>query len=222
MIQNPTHRNPSKCLLLLYQLAPLSLIEHCSNGGSKMTTPLQLNHCTDCRRADLPFAGIDLLPLRALLAFNIAAPTHLALAGPGHLPALGIMASPAADSVAVLVLVALAGGRARRVLAGSAEIWRVFDVEQVHSARDLIVQTGKGRKLLLLLVPACGDLSLPGGLVSGAAHLDGVLVALLQLLADLMEGQELPPAGLHSAGARDAVALTSVLHSSFDHLVERQ
>lgn len=172
--------------------------------------------------ADLPFAGIDLLPLRALLAFNIAAPTHLALAGPGHLPALGIMASSAADSIAVLVLVALAGGRARRVLAGSAEIWRVFDVEQVHSARDLIVQTRKGRWLLLLLAPACGDLTLPGGLVSGAAHLDGVLVALLQLLADLMEGQELPPAGLHSAGARDAVALASVLHSSLDHLVERQ
>lgn len=62
--------------------------------------------------AGLPFAGIHLFSLCALLAFDVAAPAHLALAGPGHLPTLSVMASPTADSVTVLVLVALAGCRA--------------------------------------------------------------------------------------------------------------
>lgn len=56
----------------------------------------------------LPFAGVHLFSLCALLAFDITAPAHLALARPGHLPALSVVASPAADSIAVLVLVALA------------------------------------------------------------------------------------------------------------------
>lgn len=128
------------------------------------------------------------------------------------------MASPAADSVTVLVLVALAGCRARRVLAGSAKTGRVLDVEQVHSARDLIVQARQGLLWRLLLAPACGDLSLPRGLVGGAPNLDGGLVALLQLLADLVEGVKLPPAGLDSAGARDSVAFASGLYSGLDHL----
>ena len=57
----------------------------------------------------LPLTGIDLLSLRALLAFHVAAPAHLALAGPGYHPALGVVAPAAADGVAVLVLVALCG-----------------------------------------------------------------------------------------------------------------
>lgn len=72
-------------------------------------------------------------------------------------------------------------------------------MEQVHSARDLITQLRQG--LLLLLAPACGDLDLPRGLVGGTADLERVLVALLQLLANLMEGRELPPAGPDCAGA---------------------
>ena len=164
-----------------------------------------------------------------MLAFDVAAPAHLALAGPGHLSTLGVVASPAADGVAVLVLVALAGRRARRVLAGSTETGRVLDVEQVHGARDLIAQARQGLLLrllllllLLLLVPACGDLSLARGLVGGAADLYGGLVALLQLLADLVKGLELPPAGLDGAGAGDAVAFASGLHSGLDYLVRRQ
>lgn len=91
-------------------------------------------------------------------------------------------------------------------------------MEQVHSARYLIVQAGQG---LLLLTPTCGDLSLPRGLIGGAANLDRGLVALLQLLADLMEGLELPPAGLDGAGARDAMAFACGLHSGLDYLVPR-
>lgn len=56
----------------------------------------------------LPFAGVHFFSLRALLAFHVAAPAHLALAGPGHLFALRVVASPTTDSVTVLVLVALA------------------------------------------------------------------------------------------------------------------
>lgn len=61
----------------------------------------------------LPFTGVDFFSLCTLLAFDIAAPAHLALAGPGHLPTLRVMASPTADSVAVFVLVALAACGAR-------------------------------------------------------------------------------------------------------------
>lgn len=179
--------------------------------------PLLLFFDTASRLWALAFAGVHLLPLRALLALHVAAPAHLALARPGHLPALGVVAPPAADGVAVLVLVALAGGRARRVLAGSAEAGRVLDVEQVHSAGDLVAQGRLGG--LGGLAPGRGDLALPRGLVGGAAHLDGGLVALLQLLADLVEGQELPPAGLDGARAGDAVALAGGLHSRLDDLV---
>lgn len=81
-------------------------------------------------------------------------------------------------------------------------------MEQVHSAGDLIIQAGQGLRLL----------SFPSGLIGGAADLDGALVARFELLSNLMEGQELPPAGLDGAGARDAVAFASGLHSSLDYL----
>lgn len=76
-----------------------------------------------------PLAGVDFFALRALLAFDVAAPSHLALAGPGHLPTLGVVASSTADSVTVFVLVALAARGAIRVLAGFAKARRVLDVE---------------------------------------------------------------------------------------------
>lgn len=201
------------------------LVEYCSNSGNQTSAPPQLHLSLTPLVAgggDLPFAGVDLFPLRALLALDVAAPAHLTLARPGHLPALRVVASPAADCVAVLVLVALAGRRARRVLAGSTEARRVLNVKQVHSAGDLIAQAGQGLGLLWMLAPACGDLPLPRGLVRGASHLDGGLVALLQLLADLVEGQELPPAGLDRARARDAVAFAGGLHPGLDYLVGRQ
>lgn len=144
----------------------------------------------------LPLTGIDLLSLCALLAFHVAAPAHLALAGPGYHPALGVVAPAAADGVAVLVLVALAGGRARGVLAGAAEAGRVLDVEEVRGAGDLVAGARQG----LLLGPGLRDVPLARGLVGGAAHLEGRLVAELELLADLVERRQLPPAGLHRAG----------------------
>ena len=123
----------------------------------------------------LPFAGVDLFSLCALLAFDVAAPAHLALTGPRHHSALGVVAPPTADGVTVLVFVALACRCARRVFAGPAETGRVLDVEQVHGTRDLVVGTWHG---LLLLGSARGYVPLPGGLVGGAAHLHGGLVAL--------------------------------------------
>lgn len=112
-------------------IASLLLVEYCSQQW-KPNRPLLFTHLSLAplitKGRVLAFAGVDLFPLRALLAFDVAAPAHLTLARPGHLPALGVVASPAADGVTVLVLVALAGGRARRVLAGSAETRRVLDV----------------------------------------------------------------------------------------------
>lgn len=131
------------------------------------------------------------------------------------------MASPAADSFTVFILVALAGGCARRVFAGSTETGRVLNVDQVHCARDLITRARQGL-WLLLLVAARGDLSLSRCLVSRAAHFFRGLIALLQPLANLMEGQQLSPAGLDGAGARDTVTFASGLHSSFDYLVQSQ
>lgn len=229
---NPTHRNPSKCLLLLGSLlfclqnaAPTPKAKLCMRKKkcSSSTQPPS-SDWKGWTVPRLPLAGVDLLSLCALLAFNVAAPAHLALARPGHLPALSVVASPATDSITVFVLVAFAGCSARGIFGGSTETGWVLDVEQVHSAGDLIVQAGQGLLLLLLLllVAARGDLSLPGGLVGGAADLDGGLVTLLQLLADLMEGLELPPTGLDGAGARYAVAFASGLHSSLDYLDQRQ
>lgn len=225
---NLTHRNPSKCLLLLGSLIIL-FAEDCSDAGNgtshenKTTTHLQHNHIwlaplmeEDWQVIVLPLAGVDLFSLCALLAFDIAAPTHLALAGPGHLPALCVMATAATDSITVLVLVTLAGCCAIWVFACFTEAGWVLDVEQVHSAGNLIAETMRG--LVLLLASACGDLSLPSGLVGGAAHLDGRLIALLQCLADLVERQELPPTGLNGAGARDTMAFACGLHSGLDYL----
>lgn len=123
-------------------IASLLLVEYCSQQW-KPNRPLLFAHLSLAplitKSRVLALAGVDLFPLRTLLAFDVAAPAHLTLARPGHLPALGVVASPAADGVTVLVLVALAGGCARRVLAGSAETRRVLNVKQVHGARNLIV-----------------------------------------------------------------------------------
>lgn len=75
---------------------------------------------------------------------------------------------------------------------------------------------------MMMLAPTRGDFSLAGSLVGGASHLDGGLVALFQPSADLVEGQELPPAGLDGARARDAVAFAGGLHSTLDYLVQKQ
>lgn len=100
---------------------------------------LQLHCLALSSKTGLPFTGVDLLSLRALLAFDVAAPAHLTLAWPGHHAALGIVAPAAADGIAVLVLVALPGRGAWRVLAGPAEAGRVLDVEQVHGAWDWVI-----------------------------------------------------------------------------------
>lgn len=68
------------------------------------------------------------------------------------------------------------------------------------------------------MVSASGDVSLSSGNIGGAAKLDRGLIALLQSVANLMEGQELPPASLDSAGTRDTMTLTRCLHSRLDYL----
>lgn len=124
---------PQSAYCFFYQLAPPA-----ERRSADAATRAALSCSAD--QGDSPFAGVNLLSLRALLTFNVAAPTHLALAGSGHLPALSVVTSPAANGVAVFVLVALTGRCARRILAGSAETRRVLYVEQVHSAGDLVVQ----------------------------------------------------------------------------------
>lgn len=61
----------------------------------------------------LAFAGVDFLTLGALSALHVAAPAHLALAGPCHHPALRVVATPTADALAVLLAVAPAASGAR-------------------------------------------------------------------------------------------------------------
>lgn len=81
-----------------------------------------------------PLARIHFLFLRALLALDVAAPAHLALARPGQHAALGVMATPTADGVTVLVLVALPCCRPCGVYAGLAEVGRVLDVQKLRGA----------------------------------------------------------------------------------------
>lgn len=136
---------PSAHSFLFADTAPTVEAKLCLR--TKQPLLLSTNHLFTCstgrrdsRVAGLPFAGVHLFSLRALLAFDVAAPAHLALAGPGHLSTLSVMASAAADGITVLILVALAGCRARRVLAGSTKTGWVLNVEQVHSARNLIIK----------------------------------------------------------------------------------
>lgn len=164
----------------------------------------------------LPFTGVNLFSLSALFAFDVAAPAYLALARSRHHSALSVVAPAAADGLAVLVLVALARRRARRILAGPAKARRVLDVKEIGGAGNGV--RPRARRGLLPLGSALGDFRLPGGFVGGAAHFDGGLVALLELLADLVKGRQLPPAGLHRARARHSVTFAGGLHSCLDHL----
>lgn len=156
-------------------------------------------------------AGVNLLPLGALLALHVAAPTHLALARARHHPALRVVAPAAADAVAVLVLVTFPSRGAGGVATHQAEARGVVNVDEIRSPWDLIAVAGDG-------FFRGGNVAFPRGLVGGAAHLERGLVFLLQLLADLVEGGELPPARPDGAGAGHAVAFAGGLHAGFDDL----
>lgn len=147
----------------------------------------------------LPFTGVNLFSLSALFAFNVTAPAYLALARSCHHSALSVVAPAAADGLAVLILVALARRRALRILAGPAKARRVLNVKEIGGAGNGVRPRARWGRLPL--GSALGDFCLPGGFVVGAHHFDGCLVALLELLADLVEGRQLPPAGLHCARA---------------------
>lgn len=171
----------------------------------------------------LPLACVHFLFLGALLALHIAAPAHLALAGPRDSAALRVVAPPTADGLTVLVLVAFPCHGSSGVLAGPAEVRRVLNVQQVGGARDGIREPGLGGQLVGVSGNAgLGDFTLACCLVTRAAHFQRSLVALLQLLADLVERRQLPPAGLDGAGARNTMALTGRLHPSLDDLGEME
>lgn len=156
-------------------------------------------------------AGVNLLPLGALLALHVAAPTHLALARARHHPALCVVPPAAADAVAVLILVTLPSRGPRGIPAHQAEARGVVNVDEVCSPWDLIAVARDG-------FLRGGNVAFPRGLVGGAAHLEGGLVLLLQLLPNLVEGGELPPARSDGAGPRHAVAFAGGLHASLDDL----
>lgn len=161
----------------------------------------------------LTLARIHFLFLRALLALDVAAPAHLALARPGQHAALCVMATPTADGVAVLVLVALPCWRPCRVHAGLAEVGRVLDVQQVRGAWERL---GSGARWRV------GQLALTFRLVGGAGHLECGLVALLQHHADFVKWRQLTPTRLHRAGAWHAVALTGRIHASLNDLCRKR
>lgn len=156
-------------------------------------------------------AGVNLLSLGALLALHVAAPTHLALARARHHPALRVVAPATADAVAVLVLVTLPSRGPGGIPTHQAEARGVVNVDEIRSPWDLIAVAGDG-------FFRGGNVTFPRGLVGGAAHLERGLILLLQLLPDLVEGGELPPARSDGAGSGHAVAFAGGLHASFDDL----
>ncbi len=164
----------------------------------------------------LPLTGVNLFSLCALFAFNIAAPAHLALARSRHHPALSVVAPAAADGLTILILVAFAGHGACRILARPAIAWRVLDVKKVRGAGNEF--RSRARRGLLPLGSGLGDFPLPSRLIWGAGQFDWSLVTLLELLADFVEGCQLPPACLDGTRSRNAVTLTGGLHPRLDHL----
>lgn len=156
-------------------------------------------------------AGVNLLSLGALLALHVAAPTHLALARARHHPALRVVPPAAADAVAVLVLVTLPSRGPGGIATHQAEARGVVNVDEIRSPWDLIAVARDG-------FFRGGDVAFPRGLIGGAAHLERGLVLLLQLLPDLVEGGELPPARSDGAGPGHAVAFAGGLHAGFDDL----
>lgn len=129
--------------------------------------------------------------------------------------ALDVVSPSAADAVTVLVFVTLPTGRPRGEPAGQAKARRVVKINQICSPGDLVAVTQDG-------FFRWREVSFPRGLVGGAHHLEGHLVFLLELLANLVERRELPPTRPDGARAGDPVAFTSGLHSSFDDLQRKE
>lgn len=125
-----------------------------------------------------PLACIHFLFLRALLALHIAAPAHLALARSGQHAALCVMATPTADGVTVLVLVAFPCCCPCWVYAGLAEVGRVLDVQELRGSWE---RCGSGARWCV------GQPALTFSLVCGAGYLECVLISLLQHHADFVK-----------------------------------
>lgn len=146
-------------------------------------------------RLSCVFAGIHLLLPHTRLTLHVAAPAHLAVAGQAGEVHGRVVAPSAAQALAAGVLGAGAAPRARGVARGPAEAGGLFQVDQVGGAEVLAVATG------------ARQLRLSGGGVGDAQHAHGVVVAILQQAARVVERSQLLPTGPHGAGAGDAMTL---------------
>lgn len=157
--------------------------------------------------------GVLLGALAATLTVDAAAPMELAVALPGARVLVRVVPAPAAHQVAPVRAtrgaVALATHRPQRARAGVevAVVGRALQVHQVLAAR--------------LPVRPLGALEDEGDRGAGppaqvGLHQLGLLVSLLQVVADLPKGRQRGPAGLHRARPGHAVALAvgphAVLH----------
>lgn len=161
-------------------------------------------------RSSCVFAGVHLLLPHARLTLHVAAPAHLAVAGQAGEVHGRVVAAAAAQALAAGVLGAGAAPRARGVARGPAEAGGLLQVHQVRGAQVLAVAAGPRQ------------LRLPGGRVGDAQHSHGVVVAILQQTAGVVERGQLLPAGPHGAGARDAMTLAGCFQAALHRLKNRR
>lgn len=138
-------------------------------------------------------AGVHLLFPHARLAFHMAAPAHLAVAGQAGEPHGRVVAASTAQTLTACVFGARPAPRARRVAGGPAEAGGVLQVDQVSVPGALAMAFGP-RKLSL----SCGR-------IGDAQHSHGVVVSILQQPPSVMERGQLLPASPYGTGAGDSM-----------------
>ena len=154
------------------------------------------------------FAVVFVLPLRARLALDRAAPLEGALARLRYEDAPGIVAAPAAEQIAAVdpfgSFIARPSGStdgSRHGIVGTI-VGRVFQVDQVVKVGRLSLVT-----LSVVIGVVRFDERRAGRI---AAHLGRSVVALLQVVAHFSEFRQSGPAGADVAGSRHSVAFALV------------
>lgn len=156
-------------------------------------------------------AGKHLRPLAARVALDEAAPLELTIALPNFGVLVRVVAPPATHEVAAVrvqrraVAQAALGAHAPRGRVLLAVVGRPLDVHEV-----CIQGLAVALSLLHLEVGGLAQSARPDDL-----DVHGLVVLVLEYVADLAELGECRPAGLGGAGARDAVALALQLHPFF-------